>query len=207
LHHLYVYNIERRILVKTGYRNRLKAQVLNNVDEAALVARCKQGSAVAQKEIFSQYAGETMILCLRYISHQEEAREVMMDSFMSFFKHIGSFTYRGEGSLRAWLRKIAVNQCLSHLRKKNHLTLSGKEPEYYEQLPSGDNILGQLTAKEIMHMIHALSPGYRAVFNMYVFDGMEHKEIAEVLGITESTSKSQLHRARAILKEKILQTN
>lgn len=175
------------------------------MDEVLLLSRCRNNDAVAQKAIFTRYADDMMMVCLRYVVRQEEAREAMMDGFLNFFRNLEKFSYRGEGSLKAWLKKIIVNQCLSHLRKKNPL-LNGADASVLEHMPDEENTpLERLTAREIMQMIHALPDGYRTVFNMYVFEEMNHREIGEVLGISENTSKSQLHRARAILKERILQ--
>jgi RNA polymerase sigma factor (sigma-70 family) len=175
------------------------------MDEAGLVGHCKNNEAAAQKILYIRYAEDMMLLCLRYISQPEDAKEVLMDGFLSFFKNIGGFTYRGEGSVKAWLKKIVLNQCLSYLRKRNPVFIAAKDGQY-EHVANNESVLDHLTAKEIMRMIHALPDGYRVVFNLYVFEGMNHKEIGNMLGITESTSKSQLHRARALLREKILQT-
>jgi RNA polymerase sigma-70 factor (ECF subfamily) len=183
----------------------LIAGTLNNMDEAGLVSYCKNNIAAAQKILYVRYAEDMMLFCLRYIPQHEDAKEVLMDSFLSFFKNMGSFTYRGEGSVKAWLKKIVLNQCLSYLRKRNPVFIAAKEGQY-EDITDSVSVLDHLNAKEIMQMIHALPDGYRMVFNLYVFEEMNHKEIGDVLGITESTSKSQLHRARALLKEKILQT-
>lgn len=148
-----------------------------------------------------------MILCLRYIVNKEEAKEVLMDGFLAFYKGIGTFTWLGDGSARAWLKKIIVNQCLMHIRKKQMVFAGSKDINQYEDKENRENVLDALTAKEIMNMVQALPDGYRTVFNLYVFEGLNHREIGELLNISDNTSKSQLHRARAILKEKILQTS
>lgn len=185
----------------------MKAEALNNMDEALLVKCCKDNNSAAQKILYGKYVESMMILCLRYIVDHEDAKEVLMDGFLNFFKNMDSFTYQGEGSVKAWLKKIVVNQCLMHLRKRRPLFITGKETEQYESAGNGENIFDCMNAKEIMSMIHALPDGYRTVFNLYFFEGMNHREIGEMLNISENTSKSQLHRARAILKEKILQTS
>lgn len=146
-----------------------------------------------------------MILCLRYIVNQEDAREVLMDGFLNFFKHIKTFTYQGEGSVKAWLKKIVVNQCLMHLRKRQPFFIQAKEFEQYDTVGTDDDVLGHLSVKEIIKLVHSLPDGYRAVFNLYVFEGKNHREIGELLAISENTSKSQLHRARTMLREKLLQ--
>ena len=185
----------------------MKVEQVNHIDEAVLVKGCKNNDPAAQKMLYNRYVEPMMILCLRYIVNKEEAKEVLMDGFLAFFKNIGKFTWLGEGSARAWLKKIVVNQCLMHLRKRNILFIGGKEIAHFEDKDNGENAVEALNAKEIMKMVHALPDGYRTVFNLYVFEGMNHREIGEMLNISENTSKSQLHRARAILKEKILQTS
>jgi RNA polymerase sigma-70 factor (ECF subfamily) len=177
------------------------------MDEAWLVKCCKDNNSAAQKILYNKYVECMMILCLRYVVDQEDAKEVLMDSFFNFFKNIGSFTYLGEGSVKAWLKKIVVNQCLMHLRKRRPLFITGKEAEHYENVDNGENVFDYLNAKEIMNMVHSLPDGYRTVFNLYFFEGLNHREIGETLGISENTSKSQLHRARVLLKEKILQAS
>lgn len=144
-------------------------------------------------------------LSLRYLRNSEDAREVVMDSFLSMFRSIGTFEGRGEGGLKAWLKKIVINRCLDHLRKKK---VSFADESIAENLiDESETAVDSLTAKEILQMIHTLPDGYRTVFNLYVFEGMNHREIGELLNISEGTSKSQLYRAREILKEKILQTS
>lgn len=184
----------------------MKAALLTDPTEAALVERCKDNVAAAQKVLYTRYAADMMLLCLRYVRRPEDAKEVLMDGFLSFFQNIGAFTYRGEGSVKAWLKKILVNKCLSHLRKRSMMFMQAGD-ERFDDVAADENIVDHLTAKEIMQMIHALPDGYRTVFNLYVFEDMGHREIADLLGISENTSKSQLHRARALLKEKILQTS
>ncbi len=176
------------------------------MDEALLVKCCKDNNAAAQKMLYDKYVAAMMMTCLRYVIDQEDAKEVLMDGFYSFFKNINGFTYQGEGSVKAWLKKIVVNQCLMHLRKRKPVFIS-KEADQYENADTSENIFDYMNAKEIMKMIHSLPDGYRTVFNLYFFEGMNHREIGDVLNISENTSKSQLHRARAILKEKILQTS
>jgi len=184
----------------------LKGELLSNMDEATLVKCCKDNNAAAQKILYTKYAETMMILCLRYIPNREDAKETLMDGFLSFFQNINTFTNRGEGSLKAWLKKIMVNECLMHLRKRQPLFVTHEETTN-EHKDHQENALDYLNAKEIIGMIHALPAGCRTVFNLYVFEEMNHREIAHILDISESTSKSQLHRARALLKETILQTS
>ena len=183
----------------------MKEEVLNSADEQHLVKCCQNNSPSAQKVLYNRYVESMMILCLRYIVNHEDAKEVLLDGFMNCFKHIGSFTYQGEGSVKAWLKKIVVNQCLMYLRKKQPFFIQAKEGEHYDSSGSDDDVLGSLGVKEIIKLVHSLPDGYRAVFNLYVFEGKNHREIGEMLSISENTSKSQLHRARTMLKEQLLQ--
>lgn len=147
-----------------------------------------------------------MLLCYRYIPDREDAQEVLMDAFYQFFKNISGFTWRGEGSVKAWLKKIVINQCLMHLRKQK-MAFADVDGAVVENIGMDNSIIAQLSVKEIMQLVHTLPDGYRTVFNLYVFDGMGHKEIAELLGISENTSKSQLHKARTVLHKKLLVNN
>ncbi len=182
----------------------MKKTDLHIADEEHLIKCCKNNDAQAQKLLYSMHVESMMIVCLRYVVNPEDAREVLMDGFFNFFKNIDRFTYMGIGSPRAWLKKIVVNQCLMHLRKKQPFYVNSKDPELYDAPDVSENALDQLTVKEILRLVHDLPDGYRAVFNLYVFEGKNHKEIGALLDISESTSKTQLHRARALLKEKLV---
>lgn len=173
-------------------------------EEASLVKRCKNNDSTAQHALYNAYVEDMMILCLRYIPRQEDAKEVLMDAFLSFFRNIGTFTYRGQGSVKAWLKQIVVNQCLMHLRKRSMPLVSIDNSPLFEDQEAAEDIFGNLVAKEILKLLHELPDIYRTIFNLYVFEDMGHKEIAELLGISENTSKSQLHRARTLLKKQIL---
>jgi RNA polymerase sigma-70 factor, ECF subfamily len=185
----------------------LNPGALNNTDEAYLIRCCKDNSPAAQKMLYNKYVDSIMILCMRYIPDREDAKEALMDSFFHFFNNINGFTYLGEGSVNAWLKKIALNQCLTRLRKKRPLFITEKEVAVFEDAPAAGNVHDEMNVREIMKLVHSLPDGYRTVFNLYVFEGMNHREIGELLGISDNTSKSQLYKAREILKKKILQTN
>ena len=158
----------------------------------------------AQKILYMKYVEDMMLLCIRYIANKEDAKEILMDSFLKFFNSIDGFEYRGEGSVKAWLKKITVNHCLMFLRKSKMCFDSGIDGGDIIEIPAQDNIIEEMNAKEILKLIHALPSGCKTVFNLYVFECKTHKEIAAMLNITEGTSKSQLHLGRAILKGKIL---
>ena len=145
-------------------------------------------------EFYSLYADSLAAVCSRYITDAEDRKDVMQDALVSIVSHIGDFEYRGEGSLRAWATRVVVNQALMHLKQtRRHELLRqdmADEPE------EDDPPLSDIPPEAIHEMVRQLPTGYRTVFNLYVFEGRSHQEIARLLGISESTSASQLYRAK-----------
>jgi RNA polymerase sigma-70 factor (ECF subfamily) len=153
-----------------------------------------------QQELYNRFAPKMYGVCLRYASNAEEAEDILQEGFIKVFKKIESF--RGDGSFEGWIRRIFVNTAIEHYRKKIYLQpITDTE----ENTVEGNylNVLDHLAEKDIIHLVQQLSPGYRTVFNMYVVEGYTHKQIAEILGISEGTSKSQLSRAKMILQEMV----
>jgi RNA polymerase sigma factor (sigma-70 family) len=155
-----------------------------------------------QHELYQRFAPKMYGVCLRYAGNAEEAEDILQEGFIKVFNKIGSF--RSEGSFEGWIRRIFVNTAIEHFRKKIYL-----QPltEYEEDTVEGKylTVLDSLAEKDIIQLVQQLSPGYRTVFNMYVIEGYTHKQIAEVLGISEGTSKSQLSRAKLILQDLVRQ--
>lgn len=174
-------------------------------EELSLLRLAKTGNTGAQKAIYDLLAPKMFAVCLRYMGDRMAAEDVMQDGFVTLFSKLGSFS--GSGSFEGWARKIFVNTALMSLRKSDVL----KETEDVEAARSiaGESVsaIQSLGYKELIKMIGALPPGFRTVFNMYVIEGFSHKEIAETLGISENTSRSQLQRARMLLQEKIIKMN
>jgi RNA polymerase sigma-70 factor (ECF subfamily) len=152
-----------------------------------------------------------MGICYRYAGDNHTAQDLLHDGFLKIFNSIRSFNYRGEGSLRAWMSKIFTNTCLEFLRKHNKNLAVERilEDEKYGHIPQddddagGDDYLSLVPDEALAEFIAQLPAGYRTVFNLYVIEDVSHKEIAELLGINESSSRSQLSRAKNILSEKI----
>ena len=170
---------------------------------AQLVKEAKHGSSAAQKCLFDLLSDRMMLLCRRYVKSPEDAEEVLLDGFYKFFKNLTELHYPGEGALINWLKKIMVNECLMLLRKKNVFTIVTEAAA--EDMVLEATALDALSAKEIFELIIQLPVGYRTVFNLHVMEGMEHKEIAALLGIAEGTSKSQLSKAKILLQKNLLQ--
>ncbi|MBR3717800.1 MAG: RNA polymerase sigma factor, partial [Bacteroidaceae bacterium] len=141
-------------------------------------------------------------VCARYITQEEELKDVLQDSFIRIFSAIDMFEYRGEGSLRAWSRRVVVNEALNALRQSKQLSpISYTEqlPDIQEEEPETDDVPPDV----IQRFIRELPVGYRTVFNLYVFEDKSHQEIAQMLHIKESSSASQLSRAKSILAKRI----
>lgn len=169
--------------------------------EKQLVKLLRSGDNAAMKEFYSLYGGFLTAVCNRYIANNEDLKDVMQNVMISILTHINDFEYRGKGSLRAWASRITANESLHFLRaqKKDRFTeLSQDLPEEADDPPIDD-----IPPEVIQKFITELPPGYRTVFNLYVFQDYSHEEIAQQLGIKRDSSASQLHRAKNILAKKI----
>lgn len=153
-----------------------------------------------QEELYQRFSPRMYAVCLRYAGNAEEAQDILQEGFIKVFNKLKSF--RGEGSFEGWIRRIFVNTAIEHFRRKRYLQpVTDKEENTIE----GNYLsaLDDLAEKDILALVQQLSPGYRTVFNMYVIEGYSHKEIADMLNISEGTSKSQLSRAKVILQDMV----
>lgn len=153
------------------------------------------------KAIYDSLSNKMYAVCLRYMGDRDSAEDVLQDGFVTLFNKLG--TYSGEGSFEGWARKIFVNTALMSLRKKDALKNSDDVDAARNISCDEPSAIQNIGYKDLMKMIAALPAGFRTVFNMYVIEGYSHKEIAEELGISETTSRSQLQRARTLLQSKI----
>lgn len=163
-----------------------------------LIKKCAKNDRKAQKEIYQLYAGTLFSICLKYSNNKHEAKDNFQDGFITIFNKIGQFKFKG--SFEGWLKRVMVNTILQKYRKKNVLNV------VTDEIP--DEVIVEVDTDEIsldflLNLVQQLPDRYRLVFNLYVLDGYSHKEIAEMLQIAEGTSKSNLARARGILKDKI----
>lgn len=194
---------QKRKLQGITFATDLTLTTTHTLDEQQLAADCHRGDRIAQRRLYETYVDFMMITCLRYIPSREDAKEVMLDGFVNAYKNIDRFEYRGSGSLKAWLKKIMVNQCLMFLRKKNNVLAQADEIDYSNEPVINTDAIAKLSMKELMQLIHELPDGYRTVFNLNTFEGMTHKEIGILLNISENTSKSQLRKAKTLLQKTI----
>lgn len=170
--------------------------------EADLITGCIQGNGQMQELLYRTYAAKMYGVCLRYCGNPDDANDVIQDGFIKVYTNLPKF--RGDGSFEGWMRRIFVNTAIEHFRKKVKVYNVTETQENTLEDPDL-NILDTLAQKDILLLVNGLSPGYKAVFNLHVIEGYSHKEIAEMLGITEGTSKSQLARAKGVLKKSLEQ--
>lgn len=176
------------------------------MDDSQLIIACKKQDRNAQKALYEKYAPLMMAVCLRYCREEETARDLLHDGFIRVFTQISS--YRGNGSFEGWLRRIFVNLALENYRKEKQknrfLEEYGIMHTHMDEGPADDLLdIENIPREEVLEMIRELPPGYRTVFNLFIFEDMSHKEIAQQLGINEAASRSQFFRAKTILQKKI----
>ena len=170
------------------------------MDEQELIQGCIAARPKAQKALFDIYAPKLYVVCLRYLKDQMRAQDVLQDTFVKIFAHIGN--YKSEGAFEGWLKRI-VNTCLDQLRKDKKLLTDVSLDDVSHKLAHQDYSAEKLMADDLLKLVQALPDGYRTVFNLFAIEGFSHQEIAQQLSISESTSKTQYLRARAYLKERI----
>ena len=172
-----------------------------HVDWAPLVENCRKGDRRSQKAVYDLLSGKMFAVCLRYMGDREAAEDILQDGFVTLFTKLDSFS--GEGSFEGWARKIFVNTALMSLRKNDVLKQTEDVDSAWNITTDAPSAIENIGYKDLMKMIASMPPGFRTVFNMYILEGYSHKEIAESLGISEATSRSQLQRARTLLQNKI----
>jgi RNA polymerase sigma-70 factor (ECF subfamily) len=171
------------------------------MNEQQLIEGCRKGNRLAQKELYETYSRKMMGVCLRYTNDRETARDLLQDGFVKVFTSINSYT--GVGSFEGWMRKIFVNCALEHLRKSDVLREAIDLDNTTELADSDSSVVSNMSANELLTLIGELPTGFRTVFNLFAIEGFSHKEIGELLNITESTSRSQYTRAKQLLQRKI----
>jgi RNA polymerase sigma factor (sigma-70 family) len=173
--------------------------------EHALISDCLKGDRTAQKKLYDLYSGKMMAVCLRYCKDRETAKDLLHDGFLKVYTHLSSF--RGAGSFEGWIRRIMVNTALEFIRKQND---EGYHIDVEEAWSLSDDEIGameRLQVEELIQLIQKLPESYRTTFNLFVIEGYSHKEIAEAMNITESSSRVYLTRAREILQNMLGKAN
>lgn len=168
--------------------------------EKELLDDIKNGKRQALRRLYDRYVGYAVAVCLRYIPDRDDTNDVIQDSFVKILSSVQRFEYRGEGSLKGWVLRIVANEAISFIKHKGRFVFVDEIPD---EPDDGDPQVGRVPQQVLTKMIGELPEGYRVVLNLYVFGQKSHKEIAEQLGIKESTSASQFLRAKKLLARKI----
>ena len=170
--------------------------------EQHIIKLFRRGDTSAMDVLYAEYADYLTSVCARYIPDDDELKDVLQESFIKIFSKIGEFNYRGNGSLRAWITRIVINESLILIRKKKNspiINLEKEPPDVQDDEPE----IGNLSQEVLTNMIRQLPDGYRTVFNLFVIEGKSHKEIAKILNIKADSSASQFHKAKKQLAKMI----
>jgi len=165
-----------------------------------LISKCLAGNRLAQGDIYRKYVKAMYHIAVRMVTQQSVAKDLTQDAFVKVFEELGRF--RGESTLGAWIKRITINVCLNHLRRKGYLQIEELN-ESLTEMPEEEEVIDEIDVKAIHESIKALPVGSRTVLSLYLLEGYRHNEIAEILDISVSTSKTQYRRGKQLLKEKL----
>lgn len=167
-------------------------------NNAELIEGCQQNNRKSQERLYKKYAGLMLGICMRYVKNRAEAEDVMMEGFMKIYKLIANYT--ATGSFEGWMKRIMVYTAIEHYRKMSKMPFD----EFQSHDSSVDDyVIDSISARDILKLMDSMPDGYRMIVNMYAIEGYTHKEIADAMGISEGTSKSQLNRGKLFLKKLI----
>lgn len=170
-------------------------------EDIQLIQSALKGNQQAFQQLYHRYKRDLFMVCLRYAKDKSTAQDYLQEAFINVFKNLHQFD-KTKGVFVAWAKRITINICLMDLRKQSLYSVGIAAAEFIES--DTVDVLSQLSLKDMLKMIQELPQGYKTVFNMYVIDGFSHREIAAELGVSISTSKSQLRKAKNLLQKKIL---
>lgn len=173
-----------------------------HTSQASLIKKAIRQNREAQRQLFEQFSPKMLGVCRQYVKDNHHAEDLMLSGFLKVFTNLHKF--KNEGSFEGWIRRIMINTCISYLRKKNPIQLTDEDYVFND---GATESLENTSVEDIQKLIDALPEGYKLVFNLFAIEGFKHAEIAEQLGITVSTSKSQLFKARKWLQENYIKMN
>lgn len=176
-------------------------QIVNEDRAVLLIDKCIAGDRAAQRKMYDLLAPRYFPVCIRYVGDRTVAEDILQDGFVTLFTKLDR--YSGTGSFDGWARRIFINTSLMYLRKNDALKMSDDISRAWGLKAEDENAIDRMSYEELMAAVMAMPAGFRTVFNLYVMEGFQHKEIAEMLGITESTSRTQLSRGRIWLQNRI----
>lgn len=169
--------------------------------EEELIALSIKGDGSAQNELYRRYAPKLWGVCLRYAKNRMSAEDILQEGFIRIFTYLDRF--ENKGSFEGWMRRTMVNTAINYYKKNLSTAREAEYHEYHSGKSNDADALSKLSHQELLKMVQQMPDGYRTVFNLYIIEGFSHKDVAEMLNVSENTSKSQLSRARAFLQERI----
>ncbi len=169
------------------------------MNELDLIEACKKGDRKAQQTLYNRYSPLLFGVCKRYVKRVEDAEDILVEAFFRILTNIQHF--KGEGSFEGWMRRIVVNEALMFLRKQHNFNMTLEISNIESEEPT--TVVEELAAQDILQLLDGLPTGYRTIFNLYAIEGYKHREIADLLGISINTSKSQLILAKKRLQESL----
>ncbi len=175
------------------------------IGDDKIIEGCKKGKKRSQNRLYEKYAPGMLGVCLRYCTNMTEAEDVLQEGFIKVFTHIKNF--RSEGSFEGWIRRIMVNTALTYIKKNIKYSYENVDDIPADYQEEEEVVYSPVSPEVLIKILQSLPDGYRNVINLYIFEGYAHKEIAEILGISESTSKSQLSKAKKFLRNKLEERN
>jgi len=170
--------------------------------EQELIDKCLGNDPFAQELLYRRFAPKMYGICLRYVRQREDASDILQEGFIRVFTNLKA--YRGDGSFEGWVRRIIVNTAINHYKANTKYSRDLSVDEVHISANIDNDALSRLSTEELLKLVQELPDGFRMVFNLFVIEGYDHKEIGQMLGVTENTSKSQLHRAKIALQKKLL---
>ncbi|WP_028663642.1 RNA polymerase sigma factor [Runella zeae] len=173
-------------------------------DERTLVEGCRNKDRISQRTLYERFAGRMFAVCQRYTRSRFEAEDVLQEAFVKVFGQIHTFRY--DCPLEAWIKRVVINTAISYLRKEKPYLDQADVDNHMEVASETETALSGIQYQQLLAMVRELPPGCQSVFNLYAIEGYQHNEIAEMLGISEGTSKSQYARAKQLLQAKILES-
>lgn len=175
------------------------------MEEQTLISNCLKGDNLSQRMLYDKYSGQMYSICLRYCSDDHQAQDALQNGFIRVFRNLNK--YRFDGPLGAWIRKIIIRSAIDQIGLNKKYQSLFTDVEVDSITDQGVEWSDDMTYNQILKIVDNLPPGYKMVFTMYVLDDMSHAEIADILHITESTSRSQLKKARSLIKKQMLEKN
>ncbi|MFN7116484.1 MAG: RNA polymerase sigma factor [Saprospiraceae bacterium] len=166
-----------------------------------ILEACKKGNTAAQRQLYERFKDKMFVLCLRYANSREDAEDLLQEGFVTVFRDLHQ--YKGVGNLEGWVRKVILNVALQHIRRQKNLFQTVELKNYDVEDETDELLFEEHTAKNLIRLMQQLPAGFRTVLNLYVLEGYSHQQIAKELNISVGTSKSQLNRAKKLMKNMI----